>query len=160
MVNTERAVDRVQIDSGGVTTHPYLGTFPIMGCFPLPRRLTGTIAADLNGVKVRGTSTVFLTELTPGDFIYFNGQLRKIRFIFSDTMLELEYAFEQVFTAAILESPITKHYKIITTKSTGTAVAILNEQEMAVGESVVSGGTPLSYNVTTAGAGIEFTASR
>lgn len=161
LVNTEREVDRVQIDSGGATTHPYLGSFPMMGCFPLPVRLTGTLAWDANGVKVLGTSTVFLTELAVGDYIYFNGQIRKIKYIFSDTMLQLEYAFEgSAVTAAILESPPTKHYKMITAKSTGTADALLNEQSFAIGQSIVAGGTPLSYNVTTSNAAIEFTASR
>lgn len=165
LVNNEQRVDRLKVSSAGTTAHPYLGSFPTVSCFPLPVAKTGTFSTDNasstggGGKIVVGIGTLFLTELNVGDFIYNAGKLRRVKSIVSDTMLNLEYAFPASLTTQVVSVPPRKHYKMITAKSVGTADALLQEQAFAQGEAIVEGGTPISYDVTTSGAAIEFTAS-
>jgi len=165
LVNNEVRTDRLQVDSGGSTIHPYLGTFTTVGCFPLGVAKTGTFTTNngqtqaKNGKMVLGTGTLFTTELEVGDFLYNAGKLRRIKYIYSDVLAELEFAFPASLTDQNVVVPPRKHYKMITVKSTGTADAIVDEQNFAQGETIVEGGTPISYDVSTTNAGIEITAS-
>ncbi len=166
MVNNEQRVDRVKVSSAGTTSHPYLGSFPTVGCFPAPVTKTGTFITDNasatggGGTIVFGTGTLFLTELSVGDFLYNAGKVRRIKSIQSDTQLTLEYKFPASLSSGqAVAVPPKKHYKMITSQSVGTADATLQEQLFAQGKSLVTGGTPISYDVSTSNAAIEFSAS-
>lgn len=165
LVNNETRVDRVKIDSSGSTVHPTLGTFPTVGCFPLAETKSGTFTTDnattmaKNGRMVLGSGTAFLTECFPGDFLYNAGHLRRIKYVYSDTLMELEFAFPASLTGQNVTVPPRKKYKAITIKSIGTAAATLQEQSFASGNSEITGGTPISYDVSASNAGIEIVAS-
>lgn len=165
LVNNEQRVDRVKITTSGSTAHPYLGTFATVGCFPAGVAKTGTFTTDnssataKNGKIVLGTGTQFTTELNVGDFLYNAGKIRRIEAIMSDTKLELEYAFPTSLSGQNVVAAPGKHYKMITVKSTGTADAVLQEQGFQAAQTIVTGGTPLSYDVSGANAAIEITAS-
>lgn len=159
LVNNEYLVERIVPG----TTHPYLGAIPAIGCIPLPETLTGTISTDNLGTTagkiVLGVGTIFFTEVLPGDFIYRAGALRKVKYVFSNTMLEIEQAFPASLSGAALTVPKKNLYKMITSKSSHASdAAVLQEAAFAAGESLVSGGTPLSYDTTTGS--IEFTCSK
>lgn len=163
--NNEVRTDRLKVASSGSTVHPYLGTFATVGCFPAGVTMTGTFstnnaqASAKNGKMVLGSGTLFTSELAPGDFLYNAGKLRRIKYIYSDTLMELEYAFPASLTSQNVVVPPRKHYKMVTVKSTGTADPLLQEQGFAQGETVLDGGTPFSYDVSTSNAAIEITAS-
>jgi len=147
------------------TTHPYLGSIPAKGTIPLAETLTGTIDTDnagtSEGLIVMGTDTIFLTELMPGDFLYDgDAAVRKIRYIFSDTMLELEEKFPADLSGDDVLRPKNMFYKQIIAKSTGTVDAELQEAVFRVGEDVVLGGSPVAYDCSTANTLIEFTCSK
>lgn len=161
LVNNEVKVERITTG----TTHPYLGAIPTKGTIPLAETLTGTITTDNAGASagliVLGSGTIFLTEVYPGDFIYDNdNSIRKVVAVFSDTMLELEEKFPASVSAIALKVPKRSYYKAITARSSGTADAELQESPFEVGASVVTGGSPLAYDCTTANTQIEFTCSK
>lgn len=58
-----------------------------------PKTLSGTLSST--GVNVTGTSSLFRTEVRPGDFLYdpASKTVRRVRVILSDTSLVLETAF-------------------------------------------------------------------
>ncbi len=146
------------------TTHPYLGAIPAIGTIPLLTTLTGTITTDNSGasagVTVLGSGTIFKTEIFPGDFIYNNnGAIRKVRYVFSDTMLELEEAFPSSVAAIALKKSKLSYYNLVLVENTGAAAGILQEGALAAGsKSFIEGGAPVSYNAT--GTTFEFTCSR
>lgn len=159
LTNNEYLVERIVPG----TTHPYLGAIPAIGCIPLPITLTGTISTDNAGTSagktVLGVGTLFETEVYPGDFIYRSGALRKVLSVTSNTMLQLEQKFPASLSAVALTVPKKNLYKMITARSThATEAAVLQEAAFATGAATVSGGTPLSYDVTTGD--IEFTCSK
>ena len=161
LVNNEVKVERLTTG----TTHPYLGAIPTKGTIPLPETLTGTIVTDNTGASdgliVLGTSTIFLTEVYPGDFIYDNdAAVRKVKAVISDTMLELEQAFPASLAGIALKVPKRMYYKAITARSSGTADAELQESKFVIGSSVVTGGTPMAYDASAANSEIEFTCSK
>jgi hypothetical protein len=148
------------------TTHPYLGSIPSKGTIPLAETLTGTIetdssVGDTEGLIVLGTGTIFLTELNIGDFLYDgDAAIRKILYIFSDTMLQIEEKFPADLSADPVLRPKNQFYKQIIAKSTGTVDAELQEAVFRVGEDVVLGGSPVAYDCSTANTLIEFTCSK
>lgn len=160
-INNEYKVERIVPG----TTHPYLGAIGSKGTIPLPETLTGTISTDNAGSTagkiVLGVGTLFLTELAVGDFIY-NGDaaIRKIRYIYSDTMLELEEKFPASLSGAAIKVPKRNLYKQIVARSTGTVDAQLQEAAFEVGAQILTGGTPLAYDCSVANTGIEFTCSK
>ena len=165
--NISNLVNKVERLVPGAT-HPYLGSVPAKGTIPLSETLTGTIESDnsgpdtaLEGRIVIGTGTIFLTELMPGDFLYDgDAAVRKIRYIYSDTMLELEEPFPASLSADPVLRPKNNYYKQIIAKSTGTVDAELQEAVFRVGEDVVLGGSPVAYDCSTANTLIEFTCSK
>jgi len=161
LVNNEVKVERIVTG----TTHPYLGAIPAKGTIPLAETQTGTITTDNAGASagliVLGSGTIFLTEVYPGDFIYDNdNSIRKVVAVFSDTMLELEEKFPASVSAIALKVPKRSYYKAITARSSGTVDAELQESPFEVGASVVTGGSPLVYDCSTANTQIEFTCSK
>jgi len=143
------------------TTHPYLGAIPSKGTIPLAETLTGTISTDnagtSEGVIVIGVGTIFLTELAPGDFLYDgDAAIRKIRYIFSDTMLELEEKFPASVTAIDLMRPKNQYYKEILATSSGTADAELMEANFPDTAKYVGYGSPLSYDASAGSSQITF----
>jgi len=161
--NNEHLVERIKTG----TTHPYLGAIPTTGCIPLPETLTGTITTDnaggevaKDGKTVIGDGTIFLTEVFPGDFIYNGTSVRKVRYVFSDTMLELEQAFPASLTAADLKVPKKNLYKQIVAFCAGTANSIVQEAQLKLGDQITTGGTPISYDAAAANSELEFTCSK
>lgn len=154
----------VAVGNNTPTTHPILGTIPVKGCFPLPVTKTGTFQTDHSGnpgsnsgKNVKGTSTLFLSELSQGDFLAdSNGVLRRIKWIFSDTMLELEARFPVSQSGTLVKVVKKSYYNSIIARSTGTAAATLNEQNFAIGAVSYSEGAPMSYDVSTASSEIRF----
>jgi len=147
------------------TTHPYLGAIPAKGTIPLPETLTGTITTDnagaSAGVTVLGVGTIFLTEIYPGDFIYNNdAEVRKVLYVFSDTMLQLEEKFPASVSGIALKRPKNQYYKKIIARSSGTVDAELQESNFELGQTLENGGSPLAYDCTTANTQIEFTCTK
>lgn len=147
------------------TTHPYLGAIPTKGTIPLAETLTGTISTDNAGTSagliVLGTDTIFLTELNVGDFLYDgDAAIRKILYIFSDTMLQIEEKFPADLSDDDVLRPKNQFYKQIIAKSTGTVDAELQEAVFRVGEDVVLGGSPVAYDCSVGSTLIEFTCSK
>lgn len=69
----------------------YSYAFEVLGTGPAPYG-SGTIVSS--GKNVTGTGTQFLTEVSPGDFIFTpNGQKREVDFIISNTALKLKKGF-------------------------------------------------------------------
>ena len=66
-------------------------SFPTKGAIPIPTGQSGTIVST--GKKIRGTSSKFLSEFIPGDFIYHKDVVRRIDYIESDTLMTLTQAF-------------------------------------------------------------------
>lgn len=160
----EKSVDRIVTGQ----THPKFGAIPDIGCIPFPETKTGTFSTDntdgSGGVIVKGNGTVFTTELIAGvSFLYFNGAVRIVKNVISDTMAELEYKFPSSVTAQLVKVPPHGKYFQIYAESTGTnQPAILQEAPFRPGRNFLNGGAPVSYNVyeSSSDAEITFTVSR
>lgn len=144
-------------------THPIFGAIPDKGCIPFPDTKTGTFTTDNSdasgGVTVRGNSTLFSTELIEGSsFLYFNGALRRVKRVISNTMAELFYKFPASVTAQIVAVPPLGKYRQIYAESTGeNQPAILQEAPFRPGNNFLNGGAPVSYNVYESGSDAEIT---
>lgn len=152
--NEEKVSYRVVVVTGGIT-HPVLGAIPAKGCFPLPLTKTGTISttntdATKPGKTVLGVGTLFQSEIQVDDYLAdSNGVLRRVVYIFSDTMLEIEAKFPTQLSAAAVKISRKSNFKMIAAKSTGSVDATaLQEQVFPVGETFLNGGSPVSYDVT------------
>lgn len=156
---------RVVVGNNTPTTHPVLGTVPVRGSWPLPITKTGTITTDnsggapaLAGKLVKGVGTLFLSELNEGDFLSDNaGAIRRIKFIMSDTMLELDAKFSTSLSASAVYYVKKNYYSAIMAESTGTATAVLQEQDFDQYSKYVGGGAPISWDVSTSNSEIAFT---
>lgn len=129
--------------------------FPPKGAIPQPTGKNGTIISQ--GLKVRGTGTLFLSQMKPGDYIYAKDVVRRIDYIESDTLLTLVQAFPTDIATGI--SPLIceqQTYKMIYAKNVHTSTAaVLQEAPFSSGNTHVSGGAPLSYDASGGGT-IEF----
>ena len=163
----EHASYRVVVGNNTATTHPVLGSFPAKGCIPLPVTDVGTFQTDnagaTAGLVVFGTNTQFLTGKTQtrpekGDFLCdSNFVLRRIKSVDSDTKITLDAKFPAGVAGGTAVKVVRKQQcRFITAESSGTAVAILNEQNFAVGSKWFNDGTPVSYDVSTASSEISF----
>lgn len=155
---------RVVVGNNTVTTHPVLGSIPVKGTFPLAVTKTGTCTSDnagsTAGLIVIGSSTLFLTELSQGDYLTDgNGVIRRIKWIFSNTMLELDAKFPSSLSAAAVKLVKKNAYRSILVESTGTATATLNEQSFKQNSKMFDDGAPISYDVSTASSEIAVTLS-
>jgi hypothetical protein len=134
----------------------YTGSaFPTKGAIPQPTGKNGTIISQ--GTKVRGTGTLFLSQMKPGDFIYAKDVVRQIDYIESDTLLTLKQGFPTDIATGI--SPLIceqQTYKMIYAKNTNASTAaVLQEAPFAFGNTHVSAGAPFSYDASGGGT-IEF----
>lgn len=164
----ETEVIRVAIPTAGVV-HPFWGTFAAKSCIPLPVTKAGTISTDntdsSGGCVVRGVNTAFLqaeaitnnnSDYQIGRFLVNpDGVCRRIKDVNSDTMITLVNPFPSSL-ASSAPKLVTFKPAMITAKSVGTVDAILQEQDFVMGETLVGGGSPLSYDVSAAGAQINF----
>lgn len=164
----ETEVYRLAIPTTGVT-HPILGIFAAKGCVPAPVTKDGTISTDntdsSGGCVVRGVGTLFTqasaitnnnSDYQIGRFLVnADGVCRRIKAVNSDTIITLVNPFPASLSSSAPKLVINKP-AMITAKSVGTVDAIMQEQDFVVGESFVGGGTPLSYDVSAAGAQIDF----
>ena len=129
-------------------------TFPTKGAIPVPTGKSGTIIST--GVKVRGTNTLFLSQMKQDDFLYHKDVVRRIKYIESDFLLTLEEAFPTDITVG--EIPLVceaQFYKNVLIRNTGTTPAVLQESPFGVGADM-NGGSPLSYDASGGGT-LEFT---
>lgn len=149
-------------------THPIFGAIPDKGCIPFPETKTGTFSTDnldsSGGKIVTGTGTLFTSELIAGEsHVYYNGAVRLVKRVYSDTKAELEYAFPASVTAQAVKVPQHGLYRQIYAESTGAnQSAILQEAPFRPGKAFLNGGAPVAYNVFESGsdAEITFTVSR
>lgn len=149
---------QVTLQPGGIT-HPILGAFGETGCIPKPTVKTGTITTDTatsGGIIVAGTGTLFLSELAQGDFLAdADGIVRRIKWIFSNTLLEIDKKFPTDLTDEDVNHIPKNKYKKVFAQSTGTVAPELQEQPFTVGATFESGGDqfdgaqPFSYDVST-----------
>lgn len=161
----EFQVHRVVVGNNTPTTHPTLGTIPVKGSWPLPVTKTGTITTDnsggapaLAGKLVVGSGTLFKSELNEGDYLSdAAGAIRRIKFIYSDIMLELDAKFPSSQSSATVKLVKKNFYRSILAESTGTANATLQEQAFKGGSSkFIDDGAPVSWDVSTASSEITF----
>lgn len=135
------------------TTHPIFGAIPDTGCIPFPVTKTGTFSTDnadaTAGVTVRGNGTLFTSELiSDTSFLYFNGAVRRVKKIISDTLLELYYKFPSSVTAQVVSVPPNGKYRQQYAESIGTEDAVLQEAPFPSGSNFLNGGAPVTYDVS------------
>jgi len=168
LFHDEVEVYRLALIPGGFI-HPFLGTFPQKGTIPLPVTKAGTLSTDntdsTGGLVVTGVGTGFLqaTALTnnASDFqknrflVDSNGLCRRIKEVNSDNMITLVNPFPASLAPGTAVKLVVFKPGMITARSVGTANAIMQEANFVIGESFVGGGSPLSYDVSAAGAQID-----
>lgn len=134
----------------------YGSVFPRVGTIPLSTPAAGLIFSQ--GVNVRGTNTLFLSQLREGYFLHAKNVTRKIRAIISDTLLELESGFPTDIASPGEGVRFIKpqSYKSIYAKSTGTADPVLQEAPFRQTDTSFQGGSPISYDASAANAEISF----
>lgn len=168
LFHDETEIYRLAIPTAGVT-HPILGNFLNKGCVPAPVTKAGTISTDntdsSGGCVVLGVGTAFTqadaitnnnSDYQIGRFLVnATGICRRIKAVNSDTIITLVNPFPTSLASSAPKLVINKP-AMITAKSVGSVDAILQEQDFVIGESLVGGGSPLSYDVSAAGAQIDF----
>lgn len=134
----------------------YGSAFPRIGTIPLSTPAAGTIISQ--GPNVRGTNTLFLSQLREGQFLHAKNVTRKILHIISDTLLVLESGFP-----TDIASPgegvrfiRPQAYKTIYAKSTGSSNPVLQEAPFVSGDTSFQGGAPISYDASGSNQEISF----
>lgn len=135
----------------------YGSNFPRVGTIPLSTPMAGTIISQ--GVNVRGTGTLFLSQVKEGYFLHAKNVVRRVRHVISDTLLELEGGFPTDIAAPGEGVRICRPqtYISVYVKSTGDADAILQEAPFRQNDTSFDGGAPLSYDATTGELSFEVT---
>jgi hypothetical protein len=126
----------------------YGSIFQTKGTIPLSSPKAGTIISQ--GVMVRGTSTLFKTDVQEEDYIHANNVVRKVRHVISDTLLELEGGFPtDITTAHGLRVCRPQVYNSIYAKSSGSADATaIQEAPFRQTDTFLNGGAPISFDAT------------
>lgn len=131
--------------------------FNTKGAMPIPTGKSGTIYST--GKGVRGNSTLFLSQMKPGDYIYAKDVVRRIDYIVSDTLLFLTQEFPTDIASGAPVIPLIceqQFYKSIYAKNTHASTsAVLQEAPMAPGQTFLNGGAPVSFDASGGGT-IEF----
>lgn len=129
--------------------------FPAKGSIPIPTGKSGTIIST--GKGVRGTGTLFTSQMKPGDYIYSKDVVRRIDYIVSDTLLFLTQGFPTDISVAVIPLICEQQfYKAIYCKNThATTAGVLQEAPMAAGQTFLNGGSPVAYD-TSGGGTLEF----
>lgn len=134
-------------------------TLPAKGTIPIAAQKTGTISST--GASVRGTNTVFATELRENDFLYDgDAAVRRITKIISNTLLEVTHGFPSDLSDADVLYCERQAFSLVQWNCSGTAAAELQGAPLAVGERGLNGGAPLAYDASASNAQISFTCSR
>lgn len=135
----------------------YGNVFPRVGTIPLSTPAPGTIISQ--GAMVRGTNTAFLSDLKEGYFIHAKNVTRKILYIISDTLLQLDGGFPTDIAAPGegLRFIRPQAYKSIYAKSTGSSDPILQETPFRQMDTSFNGGSPISYDATSGEISFEVT---
>lgn len=132
--------------------------FPAKGTIPQPSGISGTIIST--GKLVRGTNTLFLSQIGVGDYIYAKDVIRQVKTVYSDTTLELSQEFPTDISVAVI--PLRVHgqgYTSILAKNThASADSIVLEAPMGIGSTFLNKGSAISYDAT--GSELEFTVTR
>lgn len=156
---------RVVVGNNTTTAHPVLGTIPVKGTFPMEETMSGLATTDNAGttaglIVMGDEDTRFLDELNEGDFLSDGlGHIRRIKFIMSQNMLELEAKFASDLTADPVLLVRKNGYRSILAHSTGSANAVLNDQVFEPEAKFFNDGAPVAYDVSTASCEISFTLS-
>lgn len=133
--------------------------FPTKGAIPVPTGKSGTIIST--GVNVRGTGTLFLSELKQDDYLYHKDVVRRIKYITSDTLLVLAEAFPSDITVG--ETPLNceaQYFVNIDWKNShATTTAVLQEAPVGPGTFGRNAGAPISYDASGGGT-LEFTVQK
>lgn len=108
---------------------------------------------------VRGTNTAFLSDLKEGYFIHAKNVTRRIMFVISDTLLQLDGGFPTDIASPGegLRFIRPQAYKSIYAKSTGSADPILQEAPFRQNDTSFTGGSPISYDATSGEISFEVT---
>ncbi len=136
----------------------YGSNFPVKGTIPLSTPMAGTIISQ--GNKVRGTNTTFLSDVKEGYFIHAKDVVRRVRYVFSDTLLELEGGFPTDIASPGEGLRICRPqvYSSVYIKSTSTSAdAVLQEAPFRQSDTFFDGGSPFSYDATTGELSFEVT---
>jgi hypothetical protein len=120
--------------------------FPAKGSIPAASGKSGTILST--GTKVRGTSTLFMTQFTEGDFLYQKEVVRRVTAVLSDTLLEIADAFPTDISVAVIPMKCEfNHYKTIYAKNVhASGAAIIQEGRLSSGNTFLGQGVPISYD--------------
>lgn len=135
----------------------YGSNFPKVGTIPLSTPKAGTIISQ--GAMVRGTGTSFLSDVKEGYFIHAKNVVRRVRYVMSDTLLELEGGFPtDILTPGEgLRICRPQVYKSVYIKSTGSADPTLQEAPFRQNDTSFDGGAPLSFDATSGELSFEVT---
>ncbi len=135
----------------------YGSNFPAVGVLPLSTPMAGTIISQ--GVNVRGTDTLFLSQVKEGYFLHAKNVVRRVRHVISDTLLELEGGFPTDIASPGEGVRICRPqvYKSVYIKSTGSADPILQEAPFRQNDTFFDGGAPFSFNATSGELSFEVT---
>lgn len=133
-------------------------TLPSKGTIPIAVQRTGTISST--DEVVRGTGTKFLTELKVDDCLYDGDVVRRIRNIYTDTLLEITHGFPSDLSGANILHCERGAFFLVQWNCSGTAAAVLQGAPLPVGEKGLNSGDPLAYDASASNAQISFTCSR
>lgn len=140
----------------GQNNHPYFGNVRNKGVMPPPDTRPGTISSDV--YAIRGVNTVFTRgRIKINDFLW-DGQaaVRRVTAIQSDTLLFIDKPFPSPVSNLSVYHIDRGAYRMIYAKSVGTVASILQEASFEVGNTALTGGSPIAYDASAAGAKIEF----
>lgn len=125
--------------------------FPTKGAIPIPTGQSGTIIST--GKWVRGTSTLFISQMHAGDYLYHKDVVRRIDYVETDTLLVLTQAFPTDIASG--EIPMlcqAQFYKAIYAKNThGSTDAKLQEAPITPGNTFLNEGSPISFDASGGG---------
>jgi hypothetical protein len=132
---------------------PIFGNQTTAGVFPASSTKTGTITST--GTDVRGTGTLFLTEVRKGDYIWCQNQIRKVTVIYNNTRLTVNAAFAPDVAAQALKTvrqvpniklSISNVDSVTAYLGTLTADAQILEPGQSVNYTSDNGMGPIAYN--------------
>ena len=120
-----------------VTINGQHGTYSnVKETFPQSSALTGTISSVNDGTLIIGVGTLFLTELSRGEWIYVAAEteIRQVREVMSDTELILEREFTNTLSGATPRLTPRQTYREISWRIDSAASAKIDNIEMQAGQ--------------------------
>lgn len=131
---------------------------------PRSQTLTGTVTSAANSRELVGTSTLFLTQLRRGDYIYdtVNTAIRQVERIDSDTVLWLKGGFTDAQAGSTMKRVVT-NARQITGVANGGDVTVTNVNEDTLTVRDGNSFTPQAQEngivqpfIVTSGSGVNF----